>query len=549
MPGLDRAGFGQSFLASRRIDAVHVISADNRWYQYPEIPEALEVIRRIAARYPRTVAYGMSMGGYAAIRFGAAAGAAGALAISPQFSVDPEIVPFENRWLEDARCIDFRLERTWRPGFVDTAYVVHDPYNLDRRHVELFARHTRVIPIGVRNSGHPSSGFLAEIGLLQNLVLSVAREGFDEAAFRAQVRERRKRSALFFCSLADRCKNPQRQVRLLERAAELAPGHAGIRMRYGLSLCRAGRLAEARRVCEDARERAPDDPVLLCEYSEFLIRIGHWERAEAAIVDLVSRRPSFPPYESRLATLRSLLAAERVRTGPFGGEAAPSDAPRRPNVRRFLRRMGQRFSRLRPLPELRVTTVPAPPAFARTWRRHLELIRNLPTERLQLLLVGDSLVQQWPDDCWGRIKFFNFGVEADKTQHTLWRLQQLYPGQISAKRALIMLGTNNLGADDGPKAICAGVAAVVRRLRRVVPGVRCWVVEIPPCGSQFGFRNADRIRANELLRGGKSFQTLNVDEVITTGFSADCRNYRPDHIHFTDEGYRVLTRQILSEMS
>jgi lysophospholipase L1-like esterase len=165
-----------------------------------------------------------------------------------------------------------------------------------------------------------------------------------------------------------------------------------------------------------------------------------------------------------------------------------------------------------------------------------------------LLLVGDSLVQGWKDAYWGTVKTFNFGVAADKTQHALWRLHQLYPGQLDVERALILLGTNNLGADDGPAAIRAGVSAVVRRLQLVAPGVQCWVIEIPPCGPGFSFRNDDRRHANALLRSDTAFRSINVDEVLTTGFAADCRNYAPDHIHFSDEGYRVLTRYVLSRI-
>src|SRR5579864_1516183 len=52
---LDRPAFGESFLCARRIDAVHVIPRDNRWYQYPEIPEVASLLRGIAGDYARTI--------------------------------------------------------------------------------------------------------------------------------------------------------------------------------------------------------------------------------------------------------------------------------------------------------------------------------------------------------------------------------------------------------------------------------------------------------------------------------------------------------------
>lgn len=545
---LDRPGFGENFLRSRRIDAAHVVPRYNRWYQYPEIPQLASLLGGVAGGYARTITYGSSMGGYAAIRLAGAVGAHAALAISPQFSIDPAVVPFDSRWLDDARAIDFSLERDWQPEFDGTAYIAYDPNDVDARHFDLFAQRTRVIPIGLHGAGHPCTGFLAETNLLQRLVVEIAEERFDLAAFVAEARLRRRRSALFVSSLADRCRNPERRVRLCRRAAELAPDNPALAMRYGLSLCQTGRITEARQACEEALAQNPDDPVRLCEYSEFLIRIHHWERADAVMSAVVDRWPASPPYRSRLNLLRSLLDAEGSQ------RAFPSDQGRLlrhrqvSRARRWLPPVVWRPRRRLPI-ELLVTTMPSPPPFAASWRRHVDLLAALPSKRLDLLLIGDSLAQYWPKACFGTIKVCNFGIAADKTQHVLWRLRQLRPGQLDADRVLVMLGTNNLGDGDAPGAIYAGIHAVVRQLRRLMPAASCFVLEIPPCGPQFSFRSADRRRTNELLRSAAEFRSFNIDEAITTGFAPDCRNYLADRIHWSDEGYRVLTRHIVAAIN
>lgn len=185
---LDRPGFGEHFLRDRAVDAVHVIGRDNSWYQYPEMPDAMAAIAAVARTYRRAVAYGSSMGGYAAIRFGGAAGAAVALAISPQFSIDPGVVRFEHRWDAQARTIDFALERSWAPPFVATSYILYDPRNVDRRHVALFAKRGGVVRVPLPDSGHPSTFFLADCGLLQQAVLDVAQGTFDPLGFRRAAR-------------------------------------------------------------------------------------------------------------------------------------------------------------------------------------------------------------------------------------------------------------------------------------------------------------------------------------------------------------------------
>lgn len=106
----DRPGFGEAFFDANGIDAIHVVPRNNDWYQYPEIDEACRRVRELTASYPHVVAYGQSMGAYGAIRLGGRVGAEAALAISPQFSIDPAVAPFEPRWVGDAGRLDFQVE-------------------------------------------------------------------------------------------------------------------------------------------------------------------------------------------------------------------------------------------------------------------------------------------------------------------------------------------------------------------------------------------------------------------------------------------------------
>src|SRR5271166_1854620 len=135
---LDRPGFGERFFEENRVDAIHVIARANDWYQHDDIFEICRAVAAIASNYRRVYAYGSSMGGYAAIRFGALVGAKAAIALSPQFSIDKSIVPFERRWSGDAKRIRFVAERKTDHSFAPLAYVSYDPFDLDRRHVELF---------------------------------------------------------------------------------------------------------------------------------------------------------------------------------------------------------------------------------------------------------------------------------------------------------------------------------------------------------------------------------------------------------------------------
>src|SRR5579871_5724999 len=177
---LDREGFGEEFLASRDINAIHVISRDNYWFLLPDIEPALDAAAKVARGFDRVSSYGSSMGAYAAIRLGGFAGATTAIALSPQFSIDPEVVPFEKRWGPDAARVDHAMERRLgRRGFVAAADIFYDPTDQDARHVELYREHVAVRDIRLPQCGHPVTGFLSDVGLLQRAVLEAARGALD----------------------------------------------------------------------------------------------------------------------------------------------------------------------------------------------------------------------------------------------------------------------------------------------------------------------------------------------------------------------------------
>jgi hypothetical protein len=153
---LDRAGFGENFFDSRGVNAVHVLSRDNDWYLFPDIELALDAVAKATASFDRVSAYGSSMGAYAALRFGGLAGARTAIALSPQFSIDPRLVPFENRWDPDARRLDYGIERRLATkGFVPSADVFYDPGDRDARHVELYRDCLEVRDVRLPDCGHP----------------------------------------------------------------------------------------------------------------------------------------------------------------------------------------------------------------------------------------------------------------------------------------------------------------------------------------------------------------------------------------------------------
>ena len=522
--GLDRLGFGEDFFRHRAVDAIHFISRENDWYQYAETPTAAAAVAELVKGYERVVAYGSSMGGYGAIRFGGMAGASVALAISPQFSIDPRTARFERRWKYDSGRIDFSLERTLKAPFVETSYIVYDPLDADRRHAELFRRGTRVIDVRLPNVGHPATGAIAEAGLLTDLVVDAADGCLDVEAMTRRVLQAHEGSSQFHYVMSGRARLGRTRLAHAARAAALAPEHFGFVAHYASLLAAAGRFEEAQIVFARAAAVAPDHPVLLYKLTEFHERRGDVESAiEAAELLVVLHSETFRPK------LEHLRKRQRARASPFNNWPT-------------LTIRGRRIVGDAALPvDVRVTTTASPPPFVDSWRRHEMLMARRPDGPIDLMLVGDLLVEQWPEQLWAPLKVFNFGVKADKTQHALWRLEQLPANSVDCRHALVLIGTNNLGAGDTAAGISAGISAVVAALVRVAPQANVYVVATPPCGPGSGFRADVRRESNGAVSRLQGFQTIDVDEALSSGCVETSANYHEDHIHLTDAGYRTLT--------
>ena len=218
---LDRPGFGEEHFRGRGIDAIHVLSRENRWYQHSELDEALATVAAAVAGYERVIAYGSSMGGFAALRYGALCGARIGLALSPQYSVDPAVVPFDRRWADDVARIVFRDDGD--PPPLPIQYVAFDPRDAhDQRHFDLFAARSPTIGLPVPNGGHPVGSFLVETDLLRTLLDQVERGDVDPEIFARELRRRRARSGHYFYILAQRTPphRPRQKVALARLAAE-----------------------------------------------------------------------------------------------------------------------------------------------------------------------------------------------------------------------------------------------------------------------------------------------------------------------------------------
>ena len=227
---LDRAGFGEAYFRARGISILTVLGRGNHWYQYPDTLRALEAVRVELAGARQRIVYGTSMGAYAALRFAERVDATACLAISPQYSVDPRKAPFERRWIDLSRSIQWRDELDGPIRSRIAPILVFDPRSDDARHAHLIASDIRVMPVAIAHGGHPVTTYLNSAGLLEGLIDAVYDQSFDHIVFQNVARRRRKASPAWIAELARR--QPPHRVRWAEKLAREA-----LRLNPGSDLC------------------------------------------------------------------------------------------------------------------------------------------------------------------------------------------------------------------------------------------------------------------------------------------------------------------------
>lgn len=189
-----------------------------------------------------------------------------------------------------------------------------------------------------------------------------------------------------------------------------------------------------------------------------------------------------------------------------------------------------------------------------TWmKQHEKFLERGKQGDMDLLFLGDSITAGWNSakDVWSQAyaprRAANFGIGGDRTQHVLWRIDNGEIDNIRPKVVVLMIGTNNLGANSNAE-IAEGVKAILDRLRSKLPTTKVLLLGIFPRGS-----NADKTVAavtpqprvaeiNTQLAtfddGGKTVRYLDIGpSFLVDGQVA--RANMPDFLHLTPAAYQI----------
>ncbi|WP_176248611.1 MULTISPECIES: hypothetical protein [unclassified Sulfitobacter] len=164
-------GWGTKSFTKRGMAHVCVFHRDEDWHQHDEFFDAMRACRAYFGATPQLTAYGFSMGGYGALLGAQALNASRAIAVSPQSSIDPDVVRFERRYGEQWAKMD-----GWRHDLAahmddKRAYTVMvDPmHGQDKKHEGRLPKPAQYSRVLLHGAGH--AGIQSIVGMGQSAAL------------------------------------------------------------------------------------------------------------------------------------------------------------------------------------------------------------------------------------------------------------------------------------------------------------------------------------------------------------------------------------------
>jgi lysophospholipase L1-like esterase len=192
--------------------------------------------------------------------------------------------------------------------------------------------------------------------------------------------------------------------------------------------------------------------------------------------------------------------------------------------------------------------------------RHEGFVATAQQGNIDVLLHGDSITDWWQQDAnkpvfdkyFGNVRAANFAVAGDTTQGVLWGLHNGEGQGFQPKAVMLMIGTNNTGANSAPE-IAEGVGAVVMELRHDFPSARILLLAIFPRsvpGDPVRDKIADVNKIIAKLDDQQHVFYMDIGPQFLDDkgvFLPD--SFRPDNLHPQAKGYDIWGQAVSAKLA
>lgn len=190
--------------------------------------------------------------------------------------------------------------------------------------------------------------------------------------------------------------------------------------------------------------------------------------------------------------------------------------------------------------------------------RHEQNLKRIADGPIGVAFFGDSITWGWGSaaDVWeqtfGQYQPANFGINGDRTQHVLWRMNHGELEGYQAKTIVLMLGTNNMG--DPTMDIALGVRTIIQTIQEKQPQANILLLAVFPRAEK---PEKVRYEVQELndelvkLADGEKVRFLDIGGHFLSEDGTIPKELMYDFLHLTHKGYEIWAREmgpVLAEM-
>src|SRR5215471_7828421 len=200
----------------------------------------------------------------------------------------------------------------------------------------------------------------------------------------------------------------------------------------------------------------------------------------------------------------------------------------------------------------------------RRGERHEGFVAKAQQGNIDLLLHGDSITDWWLlntdqfpnkpvfDKYFGNMRTADFAIAGDTTQGVLWGLHNGEGQGFQPKAVMLMIGTNNTGANTAPE-IAEGVGAVVMELRHDFPSAKILMLAIFP-RSVPGDPVRDKIaEVNRIIAKLDDQQHVFYMDIGSQFLDEKGvflpESFRPDNLHPQAKGYDIWGQAVSARLA
>ncbi|HJU19392.1 MAG TPA: GDSL-type esterase/lipase family protein [Stellaceae bacterium] len=184
--------------------------------------------------------------------------------------------------------------------------------------------------------------------------------------------------------------------------------------------------------------------------------------------------------------------------------------------------------------------------------RFRQIIQEVRSGSHNILFLGDSLTRKWDPAIWNRDfaprGALNAGVNGDRTEHLLWRLDHGDLDGQHPQAVVLLIGTNDIGRNRPPEVIAEGIRDILGLLRSRLPAARILLLGVLPRNESPFSRRRDQVReVNRRIRMCADNEHIfydNVGKVLLDRTGRLTRTISPDGVHLSKDGYFLLTARL-----